>query len=192
MNNAVKILAFAGSARKNSINKILVCEAARIAEKQGALVTVANLADFPADIYHGDDEEKKGVPETMRKFKTLLASHNAFLIATPDYNGGITPLLLNVFSWASRPEGDEEPKSVFASKPVATLAASPGELGGIRAISRLRETLADLDCMVIPGFTTVGNAYEAFNDQGQLKSVQTRDIMSNMIVKLIAIAKQAL
>jgi len=35
MNNLVKILAFAGSTRKNSINKILVSETARISEKQG-------------------------------------------------------------------------------------------------------------------------------------------------------------
>ena len=189
MNNSVKILAFAGSARKSSINKVLVNEAARIAEEQDACVTLADLADFPADVYHGDDEEKNGVPKTMQKFKALLASHHAFIIATPDYNGGITPLLLNVFSWASRPEGDEEPKSVFAGKPVAIMAASPGGLGGIRAISRLREMLADLDCMVIPGFVTIGNAYEAFNDQGRLKSEQTRTIMSNMIDKLIVIAK---
>lgn len=189
MSNPIKILAFAGSARKSSFNKSLINEAARIAERQGAFVTIADLADFPAAVYNGDEEEKNGVPETMQKFKMLLSSHDAFLISTPDYNGGITPLLLNVFSWSSRPEGDEEAKSVFAGKHVAMMAASPGGLGGIRAISRLRETLADLDCMVIPGFVTIGNAYEAFNDQGRLKSVQTRAIMFTMINKLIAIAK---
>ena len=187
MNRTIKILAFAGSSRKNSINKILVEQAASYAEQLGAVVTTIDFQDFPAPVYDGDYEEKHGLPAAMQQFKSLLASHDAFIVATPDYNGGITPLLLNVLSWASRPEGDESPKSVFQGKPVAMMAASPGGLGGVRAITRLRDTLADLDCMPIPGFITLGNAYQAFDDNGQLKSAEMKGAITNLMQRLIAV-----
>jgi len=123
MHRETKILAFAGSARQQSVNKMLVRQAASVAEQQGAIVTTIDLNDFPAPIYNGDFEEMNGVPAPMQRFKSLLASHDAFIIASPDYNGGITPLLLNVLSWASRPEGNEAPNSVLVTGPIAGVSA---------------------------------------------------------------------
>jgi len=190
MHRETKILAFAGSARQQSVNKMLVRQAASVAEQQGAIVTTIDLNDFPAPIYNGDFEEMNGVPAPMQRFKSLLASHDAFIIASPDYNGGITPLLLNVLSWASRPEGNEAPNSVFLENPVAIMTASPGGLGGIRAVSGLRDTLADLGCMPIPGFITLGNAFEAFDDNGRLKSAQIAELLTALMARLIAVSAQ--
>ncbi len=158
-----KLLVFAGSTRTASLNSKLAIAAADIARQSGASVTVADLADYPAAIYNGDDEDANGIPQSIRDLKKLMQQQDGFIVATPEYNGHIPPLLSNMFSWASRPEGDEKGKVAFDGKKAAIMAASPGGLGGIRVIPRLRDTLAELGVVVVPGFVTVPNAAAALD-----------------------------
>ena len=114
-----KILAFSGSARKDSYNQKLVKIAASGAEKAGAEVAVINLADFAMPIFNQDLEAAEGMPEKARQFKQLLIEHDGFLIASPEYNSAFSPLLKNAIDWASRRVGGEPP-----------LVAYKGEGGG--------------------------------------------------------------
>ena len=57
-----KILAFAGSTRKDSYNKKLVQIAAAGAREAGAEVTYLDLRDYPLPIYDGDQEAAEGLP----------------------------------------------------------------------------------------------------------------------------------
>ena len=57
----VKILAFAGSLRKNSYNKRVLNVAVEGAKKAGGNVTVIDLADYPMAIYNADDHEATGL-----------------------------------------------------------------------------------------------------------------------------------
>ena len=158
------IVVFAGSARKDSFNKKLAKAAATIAESKGLNVTLLDLADFDAPVYNGDIEDASGLPESMRKLKAILVSHDGFLISTPEYNGHVPPLLVNCFGWASRPEGDEKGMIAYKGKVAGLMATSPGKLGGIRVLPRLRSTLSDLGIMVVPGFVSLPFAEEAFDD----------------------------
>ena len=69
---------------------------------QGAEVTRISLADYPLPIMDEDLESEKGVPENAVKLARLIAAHDALLIATPEYNGSIPPLLKNTIDWVSR------------------------------------------------------------------------------------------
>ena len=62
-----KILAFAGSARQDSINKKLVKIAASGATAAGADVTVLDFRDLPLPLYDGDVEAAEGLPENVLK-----------------------------------------------------------------------------------------------------------------------------
>jgi len=181
----VKILVFAGSARKDSFNKKLARAAADTAEKSGASVTYADLADYPAAVYNGDDEDANGIPQSMRDFKALMQQHDGFVISTPEYNGHIPPLLCNTFDWASRTEGDEKGKVAFDGKKAAIMATSPGRLGGIRVLPRLRDTLAELGVVVVPGFVTLPLAEDTF-DGDTLQSEPAQRGVQRQIDKLIA------
>lgn len=185
----VKILVFSGSARTDSVNKKLARAAANMVEKAGASATCADLADYPAAIYNGDDEDANGIPQTIRKFKALMQQHDGFVISTPEYNGHIPPLLSNTFSWASRAEGDEKSKVAFDGKKAAIMAASPGRLGGIRVLPRLREALAELGVIVVPGVVSVPLAEEAF-DGHTLQNEQHKRNVQRQIDKLIAACSQ--
>lgn len=186
---ATKILVFAGSARKDSVNKKLAKSAADAVRSSGAEATFIDLADYPAPIYDGDFEAEHGLPQTVRDFKELIASHDGMLVVTPEYNGSLTPLLVNMFAWASRAEADGSKGGIMAGKRVALAAASPGALGGVRVIPRLRDFLAELGVMAVPGFVTLPKAFEAFDADGKLTSEHTAKQLEDLASRLISALK---
>ena len=72
MSNNPRILAFAGSLRKNSFNKRLVRVAGDGASKAGADVTVIDLADYPLPVFDEDFEKAEGLPDNAIKLKAIL------------------------------------------------------------------------------------------------------------------------
>jgi chromate reductase, NAD(P)H dehydrogenase (quinone) len=160
----VKIVAFAGSARKNSFNQKLVTIAAKGATAAGADVTLLNMADFEMPLYHADLEKKCGIPDKARAFKHLLIEQDGFLIASPEYNGAFSPLLKNAIDWASRAESaDEAPLRAYKGKVAAIMATSPGALGGMRGLVFLRMLLANIGVTVLPTQKTIAFAANAFD-----------------------------
>lgn len=171
-----KILAFAGSAREGSYNKMLIRVAAEGARKAGADVTVLDLRDYPMPLYDGDDEAKGGLPENAKKLKQLFLAHQGLLIAAPEYNSSITPLLKNTIDWVSRPaEKGEAPLSCYTGKVAGLLAASPGALGGLRGLVHVRAILQNIQVMVVPDQFAVPKASEAFGPDGALKDARQRE-----------------
>ena len=164
-----KILAFAGSVRQDSVNKKLAKIAVEGAKAVGAEVTYLDFRDLPLPLYDGDLEEAEGLPENVLKLKALMKAHQGFLIACPEYNSSITPLLKNVIDWASRPEPDEPSLACFQEKVGVLMSASPGALGGLRGLVHVRSILGNIGVLVLPDQQAIGNAYQAFDENGNLK-----------------------
>ena len=101
-----KILAFAGALRKDSTNKKALKIAVQGAEKAGAKVTFIDLKDFPVPLYDGDLEATDGLPENAVKLIETMLAHDGFLIASPEYNSGISGTLKTYIDWTSRPHGE--------------------------------------------------------------------------------------
>jgi NAD(P)H-dependent FMN reductase len=164
-----KILAFAGSARKDSLNKKLLKIVAAGAEAAGADLTLVDLADFEMPLFNQDLETEAGMPDRAGEFKRLMIEHDGFLIASPEYNSAFSPLLKNTLDWASRAESEDEPPLVaFRGKTAGILATSPGGLGGIRGLVHLRMMLGNLGVIVMPEQQAVPNGFQAFNDEGSM------------------------
>ncbi len=169
MSHTPRILAFAGSARKDSLNKKLVRIAAAGAESAGAQVTLIDLADYPMPLYDGDLEAADGLPENAKKLKALFKEHEGLLLSSPEYNGSISPLLKNTIDWVSRAEPGEAPLACYQGKVAALLAASPGGWGGIRALPHVAQILNGIGVSVLPGMRSLPAANAAFDDDGNLK-----------------------
>ena len=107
------ILVFAGSTRHRSFSRRLAAAASLAIAGQGAKPTLIDLADFDAPLFNADLEDRDGIPQTVLDFRRLVATHDALCLATPEYNGGLTPLLLNMFCWASHPSPTDDFGSVF-------------------------------------------------------------------------------
>lgn len=183
-----RVLVFAGSARKAALSK-RVARAAHIALKEaGAAPTLIDLADYEAPLYHGDREAEQGVPAEIARLLALIAEHDALLVATPEYNGSMPPLLVNTFDWLSRifaAPGSPSGLDILAQKPVAIVGSSPGALGGLRSLFHLRDLLGNLGMIVMPKQLAVGRANEAVSEQGVLADERQKAAMLGVAQALV-------
>jgi chromate reductase, NAD(P)H dehydrogenase (quinone) len=167
-----RILAFAGSLRKDSYNKKLVQIAVQGARRAGAEVTHIDLKDYPLPIYDGDIEATSGIPENGLKLKKLFAEHDGLLIAAPEYNSSISAVLKNTIDWVSRQLPGEPSVASFIGKSAILMSASPGGLGGLRGLVHVRSILGNINVIVLPEQLAIGRAHEAFNADGSLKDAK--------------------
>jgi chromate reductase len=171
-----KILVFSGSIRSGSLNARLAAAAAAELARLDVEVSLISLADYPMPIYDGDLETAEGQPENALKLKRQFCAHQGILIASPEYNAGVTPLLKNTIDWVSRVrEQGEEPLAAYRDRVFALVSASPGGFGGMRSQIAVRQTLS-LGCgaLVIPETCTVSAAHQAFDESGNLKDERTQ------------------
>jgi chromate reductase, NAD(P)H dehydrogenase (quinone) len=164
-----KILAFSGSARRDSFNTKLVAIAAGGAKAAGADVTVINLADFEMPLFNQDLEAEKGLPAAAVALKKLFIEHHGLLISCPEYNSSITPLLKNTIDWVSRPAPGEAALSAYKGKVATLMSASPGALGGLRGLVTVRSILGNIGVVMLPEQIAVPTAHQAIEASGRLK-----------------------
>ena len=164
-----RILAFAGSLRRESFNKKLAAIAVSGARKAGAEVTFINLEDLPLPLFDQDLESEQGMPENGARLKKLFIDHDGLLIAAPEYNSSITAVLKNAIDWVSRPApGEPFPLMAFRGKAAILMSASPGALGGLRGLAHVRSILGNIGVIVLPDQVAVATAHQAFQPDGSL------------------------
>lgn len=187
MSDKPRILAFAGSTRKDSNNKKLVKIAAAGARAAGAAVTLIDLRDLPLPLYDGELETNEGLPVNAKKLKEMFLAHDGLLIASPEYNSSISAVLKNAIDWASRPEPGEAPLAAYAGKVAGLVAASPGALGGLRGLVHLRAILGNIKVLVIPDQVAVSKAHEAFTPEGALKDAKQQAAVERVGAELASL-----
>jgi chromate reductase, NAD(P)H dehydrogenase (quinone) len=171
-NRMSRILVFAGSARRDSLNKKLARAATAFAQEAGAQASFIDLDDYPIPLYHGDLEAASGMPEHAQRLRDLFLAHDALLIASPENNSSVSALLKNTIDWLSRDigagRGADSGLAPWKGKVAGLLAASPGAFGGVRALPHLRQILSALGVLVMPAQVVVPRAHEAFGPEGAL------------------------
>ena len=185
-----KLLVFAGSARRDSLNKKLAIAAAALARAAGADVTLIDLADYRIPLYDGDLESESGMPDNARKMRTLMLANDGFIIASPEYNSAISPLLKNVLDWVSRPLPDEPNVSAYRGKFATLLATSPGAFGGLRGLAMVRQVLMQLGTTVLPEEIAVGNGMAAFDAEGSLVNPKQLEMVKGAVERLVRILEK--
>ncbi|MGQ0709040.1 MAG: NADPH-dependent FMN reductase [Rhodoferax sp.] len=189
----MKTLVFAGSTRQQSFNRRLARVAAELATQAGADVTHLELADFDIPLYNAD-LEARGTPADVLRLKSIMDSHPAWIICTPEYNGSYTGLLKNTLDWASSPvQGHPEwsdGSRPFGGKVVGLLSASPGALGGLGSLNHLTPMLANLQCWVCPTRFALGHAGQAFDAQGALVNEATRSRVQAVVAQTLWAARR--
>ena len=181
----VRVLAFAGSARRDSLNKRLVAYAAGIARDAGADVTLLDLNDHEMPVYHGDHEASHGLPPAAQRLREAFLAHDALLIASPENNASVPAALKNAIDWVSRPHAGQNGLVPYQGKVAALLAASPGALGGMRGLPHLRAILQALGVLVLTEQFALGRAHEAFDEQGALADARQRASVEGVVRRLV-------
>lgn len=182
-----RILAFAASARRESVNRKFLAVAVEAARAAGGEVTLVDLNEFELPLYHGDLEAAQGIPPNALRLNGLIQEHPGLLIASPEYNSMISPLLKNTVDWCSR--ADDNP---FDDRVAAVVSASPGIYGGILSLRMAQLLLLGLGCHVLPGKVSLPRAHKAFDPQGRLTDEHALKSVQTLVARLVRVlARQA-
>jgi NAD(P)H-dependent FMN reductase len=181
-----KILAFAGSTRKDSFNKRLAKVATRSAEQLGAEVTFIDLQEYPMPLYCEDNFSTEGMPEAAIAFKDKMKNHNGFLIASPEYNGSLTGTLKNAIDWATIRHVDEERMVCFNGKIAGLACAAPG-MGGSRGLHHLRQVLSSLGTFVLPKHVVVTNCHAHLQGNTTIEDEKIQHQISDLASELVRV-----
>jgi len=187
----VRLLALAGSTRTGSLNQALLDLAVADARARGAEVTAVRLKDFALPLYDGD-LEVSAFPEGARELKALFRSHQGFLIATPEYNGGVSGVLKNAIDWVSRPTDGEHivALSGFRGKVAGLMAASISPFGGLRGITHMRQILSTIQTVVATEQVLIPFAQNAFDADGKLKEALPAQLLGGLVARVIDLAER--
>lgn len=174
--SAMRILGIPGSLRAGSYNRALLRAAIDLAPEGMEVEIFEGLEEVPP---FNQDVEEKGVPQPVSHLKQAMASADALLIATPEYNYSIPGVLKNALDWASRP-----PDSPLSGKPVGLAGASGGGSGTMRSQLALRQVFVFTGCLVLPKPEVyVTRAPEKFVD-GRLEDERTREHLARFLESL--------
>ena len=185
MATSSRILAFSGSARRDSLNRKFLALAVREAKDAGGDVTLIDLKDLELPLYDGDLEEAQGLPPGAVRLIGLIREHHALLVASPEYNAMPTPLLKNTIDWCTRDETNP-----FEGKVVAVISASPGMYGGVRSLQLAQQLFLKLGSHVVPGQCVLPHADKAFDAQGGATDPRTTKAVRTLAAKLVATAER--
>jgi chromate reductase len=178
----IRIVGIAGSLRKASWNRGLIRAAAEDAP-EGIEIVVLDLAMLPL---YSQDVEDQGDPPSVIALKDVVRLADALLIATPEYNNGMSGVLKNALDWGSRPPR----ASVLRDKPVAVMGVSPGAGGAARAQQQVRDAIIYTGGCVLPEpELLIGGALDKFDDHG---NVTDRELRSNVVEVVAALRTWAL
>lgn len=185
-----RILVFAGSIRTGAYSGRTADAAMKELALQGAEVTRISLADYPLPIMDEDLEAEKGIPQNALKLGRLIDAHDAVLIASPEYNASIPPLLKNTIDWVSRIRKDNgRTLRPWAGKLIGLCSSSGGNFAGVRGLYHLRAVLMNCQADILTQQCSVARAREAFAEDGSLLDERVRAMMEALCRTLVERAR---
>jgi len=148
-----------GSLRKDSLNEHLRRHMSLKLREAGVAVTDLDLHDFQMPIFDQDIEDAGQTPEAAVRLAELFRTNDIVLIISPEYNGGITPVIGNTIAWISRQKPSPFRHAIFGIG-----GMSDGKYATIFGLSHLRDSLSKVGALVVPTLLGLGPYPDVFTD----------------------------
>ncbi|MEM7029437.1 MAG: NAD(P)H-dependent oxidoreductase [Chloroflexota bacterium] len=178
----MKILAFAASSSRSSINKQLVTYAASLVEAgivADAKVEILDLNDYEIPLYSVDREQEGGIPDQAQQFFKKIGEADALLISLAEHNGLYTAAFKSLFDWASRLDA-----RVYQDKPTVLLSTSPGP-GGAGNVLSVAKGSARFTGMDIKADLSIPSFYDNFDaENGRVSNSEIQGELEAALTKL--------
>ena len=173
----MKLLAFAASSSKTSINKQLATYAASLVSN--ATVEILDINDYEMPLFSQDKEKIMGQPEQAKAFYAKLAQADAIIISFAEHNGSYTAAYKNLFDWTSRID-----MKLFQNKPMLLLATSPGA-GGANTVLSSATASAPYFAADVKASLSIPSFFDNFDsDKQQLTNPKLLDKLQSALAQL--------
>ncbi|KKJ75362.1 NADPH-dependent FMN reductase [Kiloniella litopenaei] len=177
----MKILAFAASSSRKSINKTLVTYAGEQLKelRDDVTVEVIDINDYELPLFSTDREEELGQPQLAHDFYNKIKESDGLIISFAEHNGSYTAAYKNLFDWASRID-----VKVFQNKPSLFLSTSTGQ-GGAGSVLKSAETSAPFFGADLKAALSIPSFEDNFDrTNNQLTNVELKQKLNDALFKL--------
>lgn len=165
-----------GSLRKDSFNRKIAENLVELFNRDYSYEFI-DIADLPL---YNEDIDQDNPPASYVSYRDKLASFDAFLFFTPEYNRSMPAVLKNALDVGSRPYG----KSKWDGKPAGIISVSPGAIGAFGANHHLRQCLTFLNMHPIQQPEMyIGNVTQILDDNGKINSEESLKLCKNFVQK---------
>lgn len=173
----IKVLTFAGSNSKNSINKKLAIYASSLFER--AEVEVLDLNDYELPLFGVDLEKEIGKPELATQFLKRISETDFIVLSLAEHNGNYSAAFKNLFDWASR--GGVK---VFQQKPMLLMATSDGARGG-KSVLGIAEKRFPFDGAEIKAVFSLPKFSENFDrEKNEISNPELKEELKKIIAEI--------
>jgi NAD(P)H-dependent FMN reductase len=163
-----RLLLLCGSQRPASLNARLLGELARYIPTT-ITADLVNPGEIDLPLFDQDLENHPAIHARVKELHARFAAADAIILASPEYNGLMTPYLKNIVDWISRlPRLDPAAPNAFLDKPVLLASASPGWSGGGLGIIALRMLFGHVGAVPFGETICLPYADQAWDAEGKL------------------------
>lgn len=156
----VRIIAICGSLNPNSKTRMALRVALQGALEKGAEVELIDLREF--ELVFCGVPENDYTPDVLRLRAAVTQAHG-IILGTPEYHSGPSGVLKNALDLMGFKE--------FQGKVVGLVGTAGGATGAINSLNSLRTIARSLRAWVVPDQVSIAQAWQAFDDSGNLKEV---------------------
>jgi chromate reductase len=172
----MKVLLFAASLRKDSLNRKLAAIVAELLREHNVELDHADFHEFDMPLYDGDIETASGLPAGAQDLTSRIAASDLVVIVTPEYNAGIPGTLKNAIDWVSRAK-----PMPLKDKCVMVLTASISLVGEMNSQWATRQSLERLGAFIHPLLFMLPQADKQFDDNGAFLEEKHRERLASAI-----------
>ena len=140
-----RIIAFAGSNSKTSINKKLVSFAGSLIEQ--ANVELLDLNDFDVPTYSVNLEQEAGIPSKAEQLLEKIKTSDGLILSLAEHNGAYSAVFKSLFDWMSRVD-----VKLFSKKPMLLMSTSPGPRGAQSVFEIAENRFPNHDAYIVSKF----------------------------------------
>lgn len=153
----VKIAGLTGSLRSGSHSYHALSEAAQRIKALGGEVELLDLRSLHLPFCNGEDDYPD-YPD-VEKMRSIVKEADGLILATPEYHGSVSGVLKNALDLMSFEHLDGK---------VVGLISVLGGQSNSNALNDLRVIMRWVHAFVIPEQVAIGQAWKAFNSEGEL------------------------
>ena len=169
-----KIIAFAGSNSKKSINKELATYTASLLKN--VEVEILDLNDFEVPMYGIDEETANGIPQKATEFLKAVHSADGIILSLAEHNGNFASVFKNIYDWSSRIE-----QKLWNNIPMLLMATSPGGRGGATVLSIAKSGFPYMGGNIVADFS-LSSFYDNFKD-GKITNEEVLTLLEEQVNK---------
>jgi len=165
-----------GSLRDGSINKQLEGALIKRFARANAATLSIDLGAYDLPLFHGDIN----TPTEVKALSGQLSSCDGLIVISPEYNGGLPPVLKNAIDWISTLGTAQFEKPYWG-----IASCTPGPMSGIMCMRQVNYILTRLGAHTSPFQVGVGNASAAFDAKGELISQPATSIAEKLVSDML-------